>query len=276
MTGRCRLGQLHHATIVCADLEWSSEFYRSLLGYVDVDANVGGSVPCASSGAHVTLGCPGETSGFVRLVGQPDTRARPPLTQRGWSTLEFIVADVEAVADHVTRLGDVTVITPPSRAGATGQLGVFHVIGPDGEILYLTQVLVRHDRYELPPTPTTLVGPLFIGVWATSSLDGDRRWFEQSFAVTRVSDRLARLRAVNWVRGRPANAEYRISSLDTGARTLIEIDEVDDLAPASVAGRGPALAGVSAITFSPIDGASFVTVTSDRRCVTHDHCDYQS
>jgi len=266
VTGPIALGRLHHATVVCRDLQRSIDFYRTVLGYVDVETD---RLAIAGDGGGVMLGSPGAASGFVRLVPRPDATARHPLTAPGWSTLELIVADVDAVAEHVAGLGDVTVVTPPSRAGATGQLGVYHVLGPDGEIVYLTEILARHDRYELPPTPAVLVGPVFIGVWATSSLETDRAWFEERFAVTRVSDRKARLRAVNWARRRPADDEYRISSLHTGDQSLIEIDDVDGLVAPGAAASEPTLSGISSITFASRIGR-FMTITSARR-----YCDDQ-
>lgn len=246
--GRVPPGPIHHVTLGCRNIEAASLFYETVLGYQRCDGPKGPGTP-----EFIDLRCPDDTLGALHLVPvSARVPAAEPHSRRGWSTLEFVVSDCAAMAQKIGALPEVVVISSRRKAGQGGNLEVFHILGPDGVVLYLTQILPADRPYDLPSPPEGLVGRLFIAVWSTPLLESDRLWFEANLSVRRISDRTARLSAVSWARGCDPSTDhgYRISSLYTGGGSLIEVDQLEWLDP-GFRGAPRFLPGIQSVSFQP-------------------------
>lgn len=114
---------------------------------------------------------------FLRFVENDIHPDYVPLRTYGWAAIEINVLDVLKVAERMAASG-FDIIGPPREIETLPAIFPMQVKGPDGEIVYLTQV-----RSDLPDFDITraeaLIDRLFIMVMACSDLPASLAWMEQ-------------------------------------------------------------------------------------------------
>jgi len=162
---------------------------------------------------------------FVENTAADRTR---PFSRYGWMSLEIAVQDVDALGKAL-RDGPFTIIGPPADLAMSDAIRAMQVLGPSGEVLYLTAVKCPVPPFELPAARCP-VDRLFIPVMVCpdreaalghygrlAGTDGLR--FDTPVTVLSASLGLA------------ADHKHAIATVQLAGNTLIEIDEASDLAP---------------------------------------------
>lgn len=174
---------LRAATLSVADLDRSVGLYTNWLDY---DVEESGKLDDAIA---ASWGCPKgadrrfavlrPASGqdiFLRLVENDPHPEFVPLVTFGWAAIEICVEDVLAANERMQR-SPFTIIGPPREIEGLDAIYPMQVRGPDGEIVYLTQIRDDLPAFDLPRAEAP-IDRLFILVMACSDMDASLDWLE--------------------------------------------------------------------------------------------------
>ena len=218
------------ATVVVPDLDLAIAAYRDFLGYVGPApglvgvqlAEAWGVAKAGEARMAVLRPASGEPR-FLRLV---EGRADPsfaPLRTLGWTAIEIVVEDLAASAE---RLSDspFRIIGAPAVLDFdfTDALSAMQVVGPGGEILYLTQIDAEIPGFDLPRAHCA-VGQMFITVLAAGDLAEATSFYA---AAGRPAGPVfeARIEILTEAYGLPAGQRHRLTTIALGDNSLIEVD----------------------------------------------------
>jgi hypothetical protein len=229
------VGPILAGVVSTTDLGRSVTAYREGLGLAAVGA---GTIdprtaarwwaPAVAGSPYAVLATASGVGGAIWLVQAEPTPGYVPLRSYGWAALELSVADVDAA---VAGLGpDFRVLRAAAPlTGTTGAvLRAAQVLGPAGEVLYLTEIRGELPPFELPAPPDPAIAAVdgvYIAVYAARDLDRARAWWEAALPVRRCSDRHAAIGVLNQAFGLPASSTHRLSSLQLSGRSVVEIDQ---------------------------------------------------
>lgn len=227
-------GPILGATAIVADLDTAAEALGRALGWsrsgpslLPAETAHRWGAPALAGAASAVLHPPSGSGGWLRLVHQAGPRTPPPqpLRHSGWAALELLVRDVDEAMTASEETG-FRVLGRPRRLGDGGKLPLTagQVVGPDGIVLYLTQVLGDTPNFELP-APSGAIDGIFIAVLSALDLEESRAVLESALSVRRASDRRSPIAVVNSTLGLPPDTLHRLSTLQLSGSHLIEVDQ---------------------------------------------------
>jgi catechol 2,3-dioxygenase-like lactoylglutathione lyase family enzyme len=226
---------LRAATLAVADLDRSVSLYRDWLDYSleaegPLPADLAGSwdAPGAAGARHAVLRPASGADVFLRLVQQEPHPAYRPLNTYGWAAIEICATDVLEVDERMKR-SPFEIIGPPREIEGLDAIYPMQVKGPDGEIVYLTQIRSDLPAYDLPRAES-LIDRLFILVMACSDMHASLKWFEEhvGFTTGRVMDIEYHMLADAF--GTPRDALHTISTAVHERDVFLELDQYPDAA----------------------------------------------
>lgn len=233
-TTAARLGRIDSATLLAPDLDAACASYARALG---LSASARGSL-CQEMAGHLDLPAlagarmawlAGEGGTWLRLVEAPQAKIGiPPMQRHGWLSLEVLVGDVDALA--ATLPDDWTVLGAPADLDVSPDIRACQVLGPCGELYYLTQVRAPVPPFELPQTAARVDRP-FIVVLSTPDRDRTQAAWEALAGRTAWAFD-TRITVLNRALGQPLEQRYPVAVLQFRDRCLIEIDQVPLEVPA--------------------------------------------
>lgn len=183
---------------------------------------------------------------WLRLVEDPKAGRAEPFRRHGWMALEVLVADVDAL---VASLEDspFQVVGPPAPLDVSPQVRAAQVVGPAGEVLYLTQVDGEVPPFQLPRARCP-VDRLFIPVLSTAERSLALAHYEGASGAQGLCFN-TRITAVNRAWSRPLEERHPVATLQLAGESLIEIDELPMATPgAASSGRLPP--GIAVVSFA--------------------------
>jgi len=132
----------------------------------------------ASAGRRYAIGRPSSGADvFLRFVeGTPPADYRP-LRSYGWAAIEICVQDTDAVHERL-RPSPFEIIGAPRQLDGMPEIYPMQVKGPDGEIVFLTQIKAQLKNCDLPMAES-MIDRLFIVVLACAGIEGSIAWFER-------------------------------------------------------------------------------------------------
>ncbi|MCA1857373.1 hypothetical protein LE190_15775 [Massilia oculi] len=226
-------GPVLHGTLVAPCADTVAAAYAGCFGFRTIaDARIGAAQAAAwglPDVAGLRMLCMSTASGaaaWLRVIELPDCLPPAPLKRHGWIALEVNVRDVDRLAMRLELPGSpFRIIGKPAFLEFSDQIRAMQVIGPAGEVLYLTEVRAPVPPFALPLDPVDPVDRLFIPVLSVPRLGEAAAAYEAlaGGAALRVETRITVLNAAF---GRPADSRYPIGVLQLAGQTLIEIDEV--------------------------------------------------
>lgn len=234
-----RLGPLAFATLQCADAVATAAAYERHFGFQiqrEERLSADWAAACAMpdwQGASCLWLSSLSTTPWLRIV-QPRSRPPPPtpLKQQGWMALEVAVENVDALAEELNQ-GLFSVIGAPANLAVSDAIRAMQVVGPAGEVLYLTEVRSEVPPFELPQAEA-FVDRLFIAVLACNDLAASQAFYHQ-LGADQPLQFSTRIGVLNRAWKQPPEHEYQVATAQLAGRTLFEIDhlpEADSL-PAS-------------------------------------------
>jgi catechol 2,3-dioxygenase-like lactoylglutathione lyase family enzyme len=179
---------LRGATLTTTDLEAAVARYRDFLEYAVVESGrvpeslaASWGTPSAAGRRYALMRPASGESVFLRFV----EGERPPgflaLRTYGWAAIELCVRDTLAVNARLER-SPFRIIGPPRELDGLPTIFPMQVVGPDGDVVFLTQIRGDLPEYDLPRA-RTLVDRLFIVVLACSNIAESMRWFSTTLGV---------------------------------------------------------------------------------------------
>ncbi|MFP4517814.1 MAG: VOC family protein, partial [Oceanicaulis sp.] len=171
-----------------------------------------------------------------------------PLMSYGWAAIEICVQDVLAAHERV-KPSPFQVIGPPREIEGLPAIYPMQVKGPDGEIVYLTQIRDDLPAYDLPRAQTP-IDRLFILVIGCSDMHASLKWFDEtlSFETGRVMDIEYHMLADAY--GTPRDELHTISTGIHGRDVFLELDQYPEAATVRPRHPGMLPPGAALGTFS--------------------------
>lgn len=244
---------LRAATLVTPDPEATAARYAAWFDYtvaergpVPADLAAAWGAP-ASAGRHAVLCRP--ASGvdiFLRFVEGAPVPGYRPLRTYGWAAVEICVQDVMAVNARMAR-SPFEMIGPPARIDGLPTIFPMQVKGPDGEIVYLTQIdgdLPDHDL----PRAASLIDKLFILVLACSDMNASGAWLERVAGVTQGPPMQLVYTMIADAFGLPHSQLHTIATLTHERDVFLEIDQYPPEATARPSHAGELAPGIALCT----------------------------
>lgn len=226
---------LRAATLTVADLAKSSALYGDYLDYSVVDKGVVSDDLAVSWDCPATAGKPFVTlqpaSGadiYLRFIEQPPHPDYKPLRSYGWAAIEICVEDVLAVAKRMDD-SPFEIIGPPREIEGLPAIHPMQVKGPDGEIVYFTEIRDDLPDYDLPRA-ASFIDKLFILVMASSNLDASLDWMEKHIGLTKGRDMEIVYTMIANAFGTPMDELHRICTLLHARDVFLELDQYPDAA----------------------------------------------
>jgi len=172
-----QLGRIRAVTILCAALEAAVDAYREYLSYRVIERGAVAAVlaeawsaPAVAQRRYVVLGPASGADTYLRFIEISESPAYAPYSAYGWNAIELTVQDCDAAVAKLAR-GPFRVVGPPQDlVFSDGALRAGQLVGPVGEILYLTQVRRPMPGFELP-SARCLIDRVFIVVLHGSSAE---------------------------------------------------------------------------------------------------------
>lgn len=256
-------GPLCHATLIVRQLEPVAQAYRAL-GLSPTAEPMSVDPAQAQAWGHpmlqncrqqmlATQAQGGAAAPLLRLIEHPNARPRPTRFSQGWLALEILVRDVDALAAHLSAAqasatGAITgvrtcvasddsspgfdIVGPPADLDVSPAIRAMQLVGPAGEMLYLTQVKAPVPPFDIPlssslaPSSPAL-GPLFIAVLSTPS----RSATLAACAPLRPRQILqfdTKITVLNRALGHDITRRWPVATAQWAGASLFEIDEVAD------------------------------------------------
>lgn len=229
---------LRLATVVVPSLKASIEAYQNYLGYVQREEGQLAAAYCEALGVpaladapYVVLGSADGNPGALRFIEDKvafeGVELPAPLASYGWSALEITVADADGLCNELARSAFTHHAGPADLVFQPGPPGqrAFQAVGPDGEMLYLTQILRQNPHYQLPvPGPRSAVGRLFIMVLAANDYAQTLHFYSEILGMPKTIEVSLPLKLVNRAFGLDPATPHRLATVQTTADTMIEID----------------------------------------------------
>ena len=258
---------LRAATLSVADLDRSVDLYCHWLDYAVAEQ---GTLDAALAGSWGREGAAGRryailrpASGrpiYIRLVENSVVADFVPLTSYGWAAIEICVEDVLAANERMLK-SPFEIIGPPREIDGLPAIYPMQVKGPDGEIVYLTQIRDDLPEFDLPRAEAP-IDRLFILVLACSDMNASLDWLRDhvGFQVGRRKLEIVYTMLAKAF-GLPEEDLHVISTMVDGRDVFLELDQMPDQATARPGDDSDLPAGVAIGTFHHPDFAAI-----DARC----------
>ena len=183
---------------------------------------------------------------WLELMENKGANTLNPFDHAGWFSLEISVTEVDRLR-HKLDESLFRVIGEPANLDVSDDIRAMQVIGPAGEVLYLTEVKAPVPPFELPFARCP-VDRLFIPVMLADNREAAASIYEQLNGHAGIKFD-TRITVINRERGLDIAQRHPVCTLQLAGNNLIEIDQLSDL-QSRAATNGTLNAGIAAITFS--------------------------
>lgn len=229
------LGAIHTVTISTADLQHIEDAYCRYFEYQVVDRSpISASLAASwdapdSAGAAALLMQPASgAQNYLRFVESVPVPEYTPLRTFGWNAIEIIVQDLNALNERLLDSPFEIIGTPAVLAfDFTDAISAMQVIGPAGEVLYLTMVSKDAPGLDLPRA-NAFVDQTFIMVLGGQSLVQASSFYADTFGAQSSPPMDGTIRVLNRAFDRPPKTKTTIATISLPGQTLIELDEMPD------------------------------------------------
>lgn len=258
------LGAIRAATVVCPDLDLAAAPYEAALGFQIVETGTldpalarAWNAPNLSGARYQILQPPSGAESYLRLIEDRAAAPPSPYSTLGWTALEFSVESSDAIIERLDHYG-LRVLGPAADLDfSEGRLRAGQVLGPSGEILYLTQINDQVDNFTLPVARHD-VERLFIAVLVAGNVLDTTTQYERIFGTIDKGAFESKVAFIAGFQGLPADHTFQFGCVETLPESYIEIDAM----PAGVQPRphpdGHLPAGIAIISFESDDIAPFL------------------
>lgn len=226
-----------HATIIAPDLAafcaaWQQQLAMQLHALGPLDAGLAAILGLAElAGAPAAWLANSAGVPVLQVIEDPSAVVAEPMFRHGWLSLEILVGDIDTLAAGLQP--PFRVLGPAANLELSDAIRAAQVLGPAGELLYLTQVKAPVPPFDLPVTTDTLAAT-FIGVMTSP----DRAVSQAAWAALLGAPGWAfetKITVLNRAYGKPLEGRYPVAVVPMPGQCLVEIDQVD--LPAAPAAR---------------------------------------
>jgi hypothetical protein len=206
----------------------------------------------------VTLQSP---SGYpwVRVIDSSEVIPAKPFKELGWIALEVLVQDVDELHE---RLQDspFEIFRPPANLNVSDDIRAMQVIGPAGEVLYLTQVNAEVAPFKIPRAVCD-VDRLFIPVSSCLRRDEGLAVYNKLGAKVKWEFD-TRITSVNKAHGLDLEMKHPVATIQLEGSCMVEIDQLALARPRPPANGGfPAGIAMVSFVYDDVNSVGISTVS---------------
>lgn len=245
---------LRAATLLAPDPEASACRYQEFFGYRLVETGAVSAALAESWGTPAMAGrryhVLAPTSGvpvYLRFVEGKIPPDYQPLRSYGWGAIELCVHDVQAVHARM-KDSPFTIIGPPKGLDGAPAIWPMQVQGPDGEIVFLTEIRADDPNARLPRAACP-VDCLFIAVLACRDITATRAWFAENLGLTGAPDFELAYTTLSRAFGLPVAQRHRIAVLGHKGDAFLQLDQYPGEATPRPTTKGELPPGVAMVSF---------------------------
>lgn len=221
---------LRAATITVSDLDRAVDNYARFLDYEPVeDGEVAGDLalswgaPAVAGRRYAIMQPASGAAIYLRFVEQQRHPDYQPLRSYGWNCIEICVQDVLAANARMEQ-SPFEIIGPPRELDGLPAIYPMQVKGPDGEVVYLTQIRDDLPDYNLPRA-ASLIDKLFIFVMGCSDLDASVKWMEKHAGVETGRFMEIEYTMIANAYDLPVEQKHRIATMIHERDVFLELDQ---------------------------------------------------
>ncbi len=251
------LKRLKINTVAAPDIGLVEQWYTEWLGYstcekgeIDEALAKSWAAPAMAGRPYVLLQPESGEDVFIRVVEIDEVAGYTPMTTLGWNAFEIIIDDVYKLNDKLVNSPFKIIGEPASLGGDLDFIHAMQVLGPAGDVLYLTCDRVRAPDTLLPP-PGAFVGRPFIVILAGHGVDDTQGYYSKTFHMKREEDMQTSIGVVSEAQGLPGDHIYDMGFMFLGqAGNFIEYDGYGKQFGARPCTEGQLPPGCSTVSFS--------------------------
>ena len=255
---RPTLGPIRGVTYAVPDLDAIEAAYAGELGYrvlerAVVDAGMAARLQAPAEAGRLLLTLCPASGEPVRLsfIENPAAAGWRALTTFGWNATEFVVQDLDALADRLQG-GAFEIIGPPKGLTRFPMIRAMQAIGPAGECCYFTEI-GPGSGLDLAPA-LSFVGRVFIVVAAGPDADALLEPYAR-FGNATEPPVATPVRVISDAHGLPADTLHRHALVRLGEGALIELDAYPASAQPRPCRPGELPPGMAAVSFESAHGS---------------------
>ena len=252
------MNPIRAATLSVADLDAAVARYGAWLDYhpiakesVEPDLAASWAAPASACARQAILRPASGSKADLRLIELAPTPAYRPLRSFGWAALEICIQDVHATHDRL-RESPFEIIGPPAAISALPTIHPMQVQGPDGEIIFLTQIKSGGPGSGLP-IALTPIDTLFILVLACRDMAAMARWVSAQLGAALAPEMAIPYRMIARSFDLPVEQLHRIATAERDGHIFLEFDQYPDAAIDRPQLAGMLPPGISVVTLSHRD-----------------------
>jgi catechol 2,3-dioxygenase-like lactoylglutathione lyase family enzyme len=245
---------LRAATLVTPDPDATARLYQEFFAYRLVESGAvspalaqGWGAPAMAGRRYHVLAPASGAAIFLRFVAGKIPEDYKPLRSFGWGAIEICVQDVQSVFAKL-QASPFVVIGPPKALDGAPAIWPMQVQGPDGEIVFLTEIRADEPGARLPRA-ACLVDALFIAVLACADIAVTRAWFAENLGITGGPDFELAYTTLSRAFGLPAAHKHKIAVLGHDGDAFLQIDQYPQNATARPTTEGELPPGVAMASF---------------------------
>ena len=253
------IGPIACVTVAASDLAAVEACYADFLGYRTVgrgslEAELARLWDCPrAAGSKYLLMAPERGDDFVfRFIQSPASSRYTAFASHGWNAAELIVRNVDALAE---RLSDspFRVVGAPQNLSFSDDIRAMQVVGPGGELLYLTEIKRAVPGLDAPQVRCD-VDRVFIVILGGPSMSVLQNFYAEKFGVEPAPAVESRVKGMSAAFGFSPEHKYPIAALKLAGQSLIEVDEMPAEAEARMAAEGLLPPGIAMVSFVGASG----------------------
>ena len=265
------LGSIVAVTINSPDIARVEAAYTEYLGYRVVaherfDPSLAASwgAPKAAGRPTVILAPPTDEKVMLRFVQSPHLPYVRPHSTYGWNVIEINAGEVDGLVGRLAG-SPFKHVAGPANLPMNENIRAFQATGPDGELLYFTQVNPSPTTGHLPQIARG-VGRVFIMVLGVGNIAAIGQFYAQTLgrAMTpRISFASPLIAAAL---DQPPDHQFGMGLVRLPGKYTLEIDDLGNIAKPRIVPEDDLMPGICAVSFAvpSIDPALIGTVAPPR------------
>ena len=251
------LKRLKINTVAAPDIGVVESWYTEWLGYSvcergEVSTDLAGSWGAAGMAGRPYIVMQPESGAdvFLRAVEIDEVPGYKPMTTLGWNSFELIIDDVYKLNEKLLNSPFKIIGEPSPLDGELNFIHAMQVLGPAGDVLYLTCDTVRADD-SLLPMPGSFVDRPFIVILAGNGVDTTQSYYCDKFLMKREEDMTSPIGVIADAQGLPKDHAFDMGFMFLGqAGNFIEYDGYGPEYGARPQTEGQLPPGCSTVSFS--------------------------
>ena len=245
-------------TLTAPDLNATTKAYTEHLQYRVVDRGhisatlaSGWGAPKMRGHEYVLLQPASGAPCFLRIVQNKPVPGFVAMKTHGWNSNEILVQDVDGLAQRL-RNSPFKIVGEPRPLGSSSNVRAMQVLGPAGEMNYLTQIPPQGGTFIKFPA-RSYVDRTFIVVLGGADMNAMRSFYRDVLHAPVTEPYDSPVQVVNNAWAQPASTTTTLSLVNFSTKYLIELDQYPAAATTRPLRKGELPPGMAMVSFEVDD-----------------------